>query len=267
MKNSTIPDLYLEQALLDELPNGKKEVLEMEEAAGTLEELKRSNRDILEKYDPGDMAERIQRRLEAGSEEGGKVITSTWFTQHRASVFLAAAALAVLAGVSPFLFRQDPLLNTALPGTEITRIKGMEPEISLYRKLDGTVEQLLNEAPVRESDLIQIIYNAAGKPFGAILSIDGRGVVTLHFPVEREGSLVLKRDGDVALEYSYRLDDAPLFEHFFFITSDTAFSIEKVLSAASDLAEHLVSGSTRGILSLPNELDQTSIKIKKEGSR
>jgi hypothetical protein len=267
MKANTIPDLYLEQALLDELPDDKKDRLEREDSADALENLRSSNRDILERYDPEEMARKIQLRLDLSSGEESNVITSTWFTRNRTSVLLAAAALAVLAGVSPFLFRQDPLLNPVLPGTEITRIKGMEPAISLFRKLEGTVEELQADAPAWESDLLQIIYNAAGKPFGTILSIDGRGVVTLHYPIESDGSLVLKRDGDVALEYAYRLDDAPLFEQFFFVTSDLGFNIEIVLSAASDLAEHLVSGSSHGVLTLPDGFEQTSVKIKKEGSR
>ena len=267
MKDNTIPDLYLEQALLEELPDDKKDLLRREDTSDALESLRSSNEDILERYDPAKIAAEIQRRLDSSSGEESNVISSTWFSRNRAPVLLAAAALALLAGVSPFLFRQDPLLNPVLPGTEITRIKGMEPAISLFRKLDGTVEELRADAAARESDLLQIIYNAAGKPFGTIFSIDGRGVVTLHYPVDKDGSLVLKRDGDVALEYAYRLDDAPLFEQFFFVTSDTRFNIEIVLSAAGDLAEHLVSGSTHGVLALPDGLDQTSLKIKKEGSR
>ena len=131
MKGNTIPDLYLEQALIDELPDDKKDRLEREDTADALENLRSSNRDILERYDPEEMAREIQRRFDSASGEESNVITSTWFTRNRTSVLLAAAALAVFAGVSPFLFRQDPLLNPALPGTEITRIKGMEPAISL----------------------------------------------------------------------------------------------------------------------------------------
>ncbi len=63
MKANTIPDLYLEQALLDELPDDKKDRLEREDSADALENLRSSNRDILERYDPEEMARKIQLRL------------------------------------------------------------------------------------------------------------------------------------------------------------------------------------------------------------
>lgn len=275
MKNERIPELYLEQALLDELPEEipeeKRSLLESEKAAARLDELKASNREILMKYDPASMAEQILTRLESvKGEKDRSNIKTGWFNSHRPGVLLAAAALAILAGTSPFLFRRSPSIDMTAPGTEITRIKGMDPAISLYRKLDGTVEQLIDGATARESDLIQISYNAAGKPFGAIFSIDGRGVVSLHFPGDRSGSLVLTRDGEVALDFSYRLDDAPRFEQFFFVTSDRTFDISTVLKAAEKLSKRLILGKADPgdeTLDLPDGLDHTRLLIRKEVSK
>ena len=39
------------------------------------------------------------------------------------------------------------------------------------------------------------------------------------------------------LPYSYELDDAPEFEKFFFLTTDTAFSVRNILSLAQNLAD------------------------------
>ncbi len=291
MKKARIPQLYLEQALLDELPEEKKGLLNSGEAQSRLEELEASNREILLKYDPARMAERIRSRLEsegadearsadAGAAEsrdgtageaqaGKKVIRREWFTRHRFGVMLAAAALTVFAGTSPFLFRSSPAVDTVAPGTEITRIKGMDPEISLYRKTGDAVEELSNGAVARESDLIQISYNAAGRPFGAIFSIDGRGVVTLHFPDNANGSIVLERDGEVALDFSYRLDDAPHFERFFFVTSDRTFDVDTVLKAARVLSGRLMRENIKleeGPLELPDGLAYMSVTLKKEVS-
>ncbi len=270
-KNERIPELYLEQALLDELPEEKRSLLESEKAAARLDELKLSNREILMKYDPAKMTEQILKRLESDErEKSPSNIRTGWFGRHRAGVLLAAAALVIFAGTSPFLFRRSPSIDMTLPGTEITRIKGMVPAISLYRKLEGTVEQLIDGATARESDLIQISYNAAGKPFGTIISIDGRGVVSLHFPGDVKGSLVLKREGEVALDFAYRLDDAPRFEQFFFITSDRTFDIDAVLKAAERLSTRLILGKTDPsdeTLELPDGLDHTALLIRKEVSK
>lgn len=271
MKNKTIPDLYLEQALLDELPDEKRELVDNEESVRRLKELEESNRRILEMYDPGEMAAKIIEGLDDDFDEEpreGRVIKG-FFLQHRAGVLLAAAAVALIAGVSPFLFRQQPAVAPSVPGTEITRIKGLEPELSVYRKQEGTVEQLDRGSVARERDLLQISYNAAGKPFGTIFSIDGRGVVTLHYPSDTGGSLVLKRDGEVPLESAYQLDDAPFFERFFFVASDSTFSISTVLSAADVMAKQLISGTDpeAGKLTLPDGFYQTSLTILKEVSK
>ena len=63
MKNKVIPDLYLEQALVNELPADKRNILDNEGVPEKLDALRRSNQEILEKYDPGDVVGEIERRL------------------------------------------------------------------------------------------------------------------------------------------------------------------------------------------------------------
>jgi len=271
MKNRKIPQFFLEQALLDELSEEKKEIVNRGEVSERLEELEASNREILMKYDPSEIAGKIRDRLETAEHEETrqKVIQPNWFSQHRVGVIAAAAAFAIVAGASPFLFRHSPEVDGAAPVAEITRIKGMEFTISLYRKMGNAVEELSNGAIAGESDLIQISYNAAGKPFGAIFSIDGRGVVSLHFPDNEKGSLVLERDGEVALDFSYRLDDAPLFERFFFVASDKTFTLDTVLKAAGVLSKKMAGGSVKpddALLELPDGLEYTSLILRKEVS-
>jgi hypothetical protein len=88
--------------------------------------------------------------------------------------------------------------------------------------------------------------------------------------MEGEWSIVLTRDGEVALDFSYQLDDAPRFERFFFITSDRTFNIDTVLTAGWKLADKLVRDGAdiyKSKLDLPGELDQTTLIIQKEVSK
>ena len=138
--------------------------------------------------------------------------------------------------------------------SDAIRIKGLTPSITIYLRAEGAATRLTEEVTVRANDLLQLAYNAAGQQFGAILSIDGRRVVTLHHPYEP------------ALDYSYRLDDAPGFERFFFLSSDTLFSIDQVVSAAETLAGSNGGGRT-GRLELPDSVDQYSVVLTKEISQ
>ena len=146
------------------------------------------------------------------------------------------------------------------------RIKGMEPDIRVYRKHDDSIVRLEDESVVKNDDLLQISYVAAGKSHGAIVSVDGRGVVTLHYPEHESAPLSLESDGEVALKYSYRLDDAPDFERFFFITGSDSFSLKSVLQAAEALAVSESRGIT-GYLKLPENLEQVDLLLSKEVSR
>jgi hypothetical protein len=62
-----------------------------------------------------------------------------------------------------------------------------------------------------------------------IFSIDGRARVTLHFPASERETPSLDSSGEVVLPYGYRLDDAPRFERFYFVTSAEEFSVSALL--------------------------------------
>jgi hypothetical protein len=55
-----------------------------------------------------------------------------------------------------------------------------------------------------------------------MFSIDGRGTVTRHFPLEKLESVRLEPKGEVSFPTSYQLDDAPGFERFILVTSPEA---------------------------------------------
>jgi len=228
---------------------------EDEIAVRRVEEIARSNREILDRYQPTIVAASIRERLESRPNE--ERVTSP---KRVLRILVAAAVVVATVGTIS-------RLTTGGDGSsDAIRIKGLTPSITIYLRAEGAATRLTEEVTVRENDLLQLAYNAAGQQFGAILSIDGRRVVTLHYPYEPALASPLDSGGEIALDYSYRLDDAPGFERFFFLSSDTLFSIDQVVSAAETLAGSNGGGRT-GRLELPDSVDQYSVVLTKEISQ
>lgn len=169
-------------------------------------ELEASNAEILEALPPAMVAAEIDRRL--GRARRQRARRRAWLSGI-GSVAVAAALLAVLWP------RPE---GSAELAPEIVRIKG-DPQLAIFRKEADSVRRLAPGAAVQTGDELQLSYHAAGARHGVILSVDGRGVVTLHLPESPGASTALDRSGPIALGFAYRLDDAPGFERFFFITS------------------------------------------------
>ncbi|HYO70855.1 MAG TPA: ActD-like protein, partial [Archangium sp.] len=142
---------------------------------------------------------------------------------------LAAAALVVLV-------RPAAGPGVPEPPVEETRVKGLEPRLTVHRQRDGAAEALADGAPAASGDVVQLAYVAAGRAHGVILSVDGRGTVTLHAPESGAGSVPLAPAGTHALPGAYALDDAPGFERFFLVTAEAPFALEEVLAAARSVA-------------------------------
>ena len=79
---------------------------------------------------------------------------------------------------------------------------------------------------------MQLTYQAAGRPFGVILSIDGRGAVTVHHPRDGRQAARLVPGQEVRLSSAYRLDDAPGWERFVLVTAEVPFDVAPVVEAA-----------------------------------
>jgi hypothetical protein len=141
-------------------------------------------------------------------------------------------------------------------------IKGLRPTLAVYRRTADGSETLADGAVARRGDLVRVGYHAAGKSYGLIFSLDGRGAVTMHLPTAGEQAVPLARDATVLLDQAYELDDAPLWERFYFITGDTAFPVAPVVDAARRGA-----GTERSApvtLILPHGLEQSTFSLQKE---
>lgn len=218
-------DLDLEKMALGEKPVDPADPA----TAARVAELRAENEEILRAYPPERMAEQIRRRADR------KRAARRWL------VLTAATSVALAAiGVMPLVQRaiDEP--------TE--RTKGMEPHLLAWRRTKGEPEALGPGTVVSRGDTVQLAYVTAGARYGVIVSLDGRGHATLHFPSARDGSTRLSSDpGAVLLEESYELDDAPRFERFFFVTSNEPLDAASVIEAT----EKLASGRDGGLTGVP----------------
>ena len=260
MTNRRMPTWLLERVMLDEVPpelaDEVRQILdENPDERARLAALERSNAEILAALPPARVAAEVARR--AGSPGGFALLFDAVRpggrprANFRRRVFALSSSLAVAAGVALVavtVVRQVGRSGETTPGGgdtghglgpetgEVTTAKG-HARLMLHRKGDGeAAPQLSDGALVSAGDRIQVKYQANGRRHGVILSIDGRGVVNLHFPADEGGSTLLEPRGAVALDHSYELDDAPAFERFAFITSDEPIRPAEVLAGARSLA-------------------------------
>lgn len=267
-----IPVVMLERYVLDELESGQREEIdkllrEDESLRSEVEIIKKTNREILDRYPPVKIAEDIRKRAEsAGTSEPGY---KKAFRMKLPAVFgFMGLATALL-----ILFLAQPFFRTPVPGTgmeefpDTVRFKGdatrTSPYISIFRKLGDSTERLENGSTVRVHDEIQLSYNALNRKYGTIFSIDGRGNVTLHYPASPGKDILLENKGEVFLRNSFELDDAPYFEKFYFITSDTDFDLNSILEQARHIAVSGKSSENTG-MELPSHFSQTTLLLVKE---
>lgn len=248
--------LILEQINAGEIPANEYKGSDREER---LAELKASDREILSQYSAADMQKRIAEKLVArvaipadkddlaeaalNRESRPAAVRVVRFPVQRVMTFAATAAVLCLAVMIPLFVKNSGTAASgdALQASGITletaasseRAKGVGPRMYLYRKEGSEAVRLENRTFVQEGDILQISYIASGAKYGFILSIDGNGCVTQHYPEYGDTAAELSANGEVPLEYSYKLDDAPSFERFLLITSDKEFNIREVEQAVN----------------------------------
>jgi hypothetical protein len=256
------PDWLVERAALDEVPP--------------------ASRDRIERADPRELAERIaalsddsaaelarnpagpavaeieariaaERRRRAERKRRRRIALLGLATSAAAVVVVARLGVERTAVVAPPPPRSVP---------DDVRDKGA-PRLMAFRQAGERVELLDQDAVVRAGDLIQLRYNAGGQGYGMIASVDGAGVVTLHFPLSEDAppaaTAVARKT--TALPHAWALDDAPSFERFFFVTANDPVDVQQTLGALRTFARR--DDSATAWPELPAGLHQWSLRLRK----
>lgn len=230
----------LEDARIAELLSARG--LTREELDAQLRELASSDAELLDAFPAQVMSKRIMNEYEARQRAAGLphgVSTAGLERSRRRAQFaigvtvLAASALAFFIIPRP---ATEPSTRDAPIGEsiEITRLKGTNnARLQIWRRTSDEPERLKQGEVAREGDTLQLRYRSGAARFGAIASLDGRGATTLHFPASASDSTELEQ-GTVTLDYSYELDDAPEFEHFYFVTCTTPVNVAEFLEKVGD---------------------------------
>jgi hypothetical protein len=179
------------------------------------------------------------------------------------ATFATAGALAVILALRV----QAPGRRAATePATEPTIIKGTRSagaRLYVYRHAADGDRQLADGARVAPGDLLQLAYATADQGFGVVLSIDGAGTVTQHWPEPGETRAApLRVGGEVRLPSAYELDAAPAFERFFLVRSEQPFDLAHVVAAAHALAARAPEARWAS-LPLPARFNQISLALEK----
>lgn len=265
MDKEIISGYYLERYILGELPEEERDEISRlvsndPELQAALNEMKASNRKILESYPPHSIKASLLAQISRTSKKRHslKLIFS---------VTSAAAAFLLLILFLPLL-RQKVTIPYSGSEEEITLVKGIprvdlsQTQLLVYRKIQDQVELLKDGERAQAGDLLQLAYVSTEGSYGMILSIDGRGLITLHFPEDEGDSIKLESRKQYLLPNAIELDDAPGFERFFFLTSEYPFNVNSVLKEAQNLAKDYEKIQKQN-LTLPRNFDQYSVLILK----
>ena len=266
-KETHVPEWMLERYLLDELPRKKRRQLEKEleqnpALRAELENLRIADRQILSTYPADRMIPEILKR--AALTKRIPAAPRRWRWTWVAAPALALA-LFLLVILPPILQRRLAVPENSRPEDYIG-MKGSgpvslsAPGLQIFR--GGNGEPLQNGDGARAGELLQVAYVPGGQTHGVILSIDGGGSVTLHFPDKIDGDTALQSDRRIFLANAFELDQAPRFERFFFITAKEPLPTATVLEKARELAANAHKAMT-GQLDLPVRFRQFSLLVRK----
>lgn len=245
------PALLVERLALGELDAETAARVRAElEAAGedpdeVLAALRESNAEILADYPADRMHRDLRRRLDALDEPEPARVNWGWVLAPGGLAVVAAVLLAVWMGKEGEQVAvhqgdattQSGYLVEGGPGERVRVKGGVGAHLVVDRKTAEGHERLVQGDAVVAGELVQLSYVPAGAEQGVIVSIDGAGVATLHFPSNVDAEPTLAEGSEVPLDHAYELDEAPSFERFFIVTREgEAPSVAEVLKAAEALA-------------------------------
>lgn len=249
---TALPDWLVERAALDEIPPASRERVERANAAelaARIATLREDNTRELASHPAAPALAQIEARVATLKRR-----------RARRRLMLLGIAAAAAAAIAIVVVARPPRADApTIAEAETTRVKGATRLVA-FRQHGDDVERLEQDALVRAGDVIQLRYNGGGRGYGLIASIDGAGVVTLHFPLTEDGSTALS-SGTTTLPNAYALDDAPRFERFFFITANEPIDLQQSLAALRAFARRADSATASP--DLPPGLRQWSLRLRK----
>jgi hypothetical protein len=256
---TSLPDWLVERAALDEVGPASRERIERadpRELADRVAALRTENTAELAHHPAGPAVAQIEAAIAAARRRRRRRLS--WL-----GLATTAAAALLIVRLAPEHVEQGGVALPAHPQAgDDMRVKGL-PRLLAFRQIGGDVERLEVDALVREGDLIQLRYNAGGHGYGLIASLDGAGVVTLHFPLREDApppATAVARE-TTTLPHAYALDDAPRFERFFFITANDPIDVQQTLTALRALARR--EDSATATPELVAGLHQWSLRLRK----
>jgi hypothetical protein len=251
----------LSDARLREIENHLKENSKLRKE---IDRIKNSNKMILNRYPAKKITEKIFAGLSREMNKEKKEIKNRPVFIRKllyVSPLLVLTILVIFTNIDFFKGKTDRPDKNSFEQT--TRSKGLNHAyLIVYKLAQGKIEQLKNRGRANPGDTLQLIYSSPKESHGVIFSIDGRGGVTLHFPNNPLLSTALQKSKKVKLTTGFLLDDAPDFERFFFLTSNSEINVARILEKARNRAKNL-SLIKQGNLKIDKHLKQYSIIIKK----
>lgn len=242
---NAIPDWKLERYRLKELPESDARLvsaaLESDpELRARLASLEADDVATLAAHPPSRVAARVE--LTARDSVASSRRSSKWVAW---ALVPAALAAAVAVGVFAPSRTDDDII-----------LKG-DVALKLFRLDEGseTPVRLVDGAKVKSHDLVQVAFDLQGAQYAVIVSVDGSGGATLHWPVSLNSDTRTPA-AFKALPQSFELDDAPEFERFFLVVSNSPLNPQTILEDAKRAGRN-------GTLFVPSHAAQRSLLLDK----
>jgi hypothetical protein len=211
---------------LEQMRAGVRAVPDDHAVHAALQELARADEELLARLPPSSFVARVFAEADRASSSSSSASSAAAALLPRPRPWgfrLATAAAPVLAaaGLVAVLERDPPS-----PGADVVVLKGDRPALLVYRLVDGEAVRVGDGDVFSSGDVVQLQTRAAGRRHGVVVSVDGRGHVTRHFPAA--GADTALPPGTAALQTSFELDDAPGYERFVFVAADAALDVDGV---------------------------------------
>ncbi|MEQ1566099.1 MAG: ActD protein [Myxococcota bacterium] len=251
-----IPDRLVERVFLGEATSAERDAVTNDaDAAARLAAIPADNQAFFDANPIDDTIRRIEGKARAATAraESANAAPNRWVGM------LLGPVLAVgMAGLWVTIAADEP----AESPLEVNTPKGLAPKLRVYRQRSEGFERLPAGAVARKGDRLQVGVVSGDAQHGVVVSIDGRGAVTLHWPPSDAADTEL-RPGEQRMPNAYELDDAPEYERFFLVTTgESPTDVSTVVHAAEALA---ASGAAKvEPLAVPQTYEQSSFIVRKE---